>query len=170
MILDRHTIILIGLFFLVTSTSQLSAQSQVGTDPTTNMAIATDICLQNARTPDAAPVAFSEAGFTLKDADEGTYNFEAAGVAGFVAPLVTTEWCWIESRSLTFLDVQEIGHERASIRYPEGVFGKAQRGELANGCPSMTIVIANRLAMLEFRNAGFWEGCDDPATGGILFR
>jgi hypothetical protein len=134
------------------------------------MAIATDICLQNARTPDAAPGAFLEAGFTLKDADEGTYNFEASGVSGFLAPLLTTEWCWIESRDVSFSDVQKIGHERAILSHPGGVLGMAQRGELANGCPSMTIVIANRLAMLEFRNAGFWEGCDKPQTGGILFR
>lgn len=170
MILTRLFIASIGIALFSSSPGQLFAQVQVATNSAINMAVATDLCLQNVRTPEAAPNAFLEAGFTLMDADEGTYNFEANGVSGFLAPLLLTEWCWIESHELTFSNVQEIGHERASLRYPGGVSGTAQRGELANGCPSLTIIVANRIAMLESRNAGFWDGCDDLQTGGILFR
>lgn len=170
MFTNCHSIALIGLVLLAASTGQLSAQAQVGTNSATNFAVATDICLQNAQMPEDAPNAFLDAGFILRDADEGTYNFEAQGVSGFLAPLLVTEWCWIESRDLTFSDVQDIGYEWATIRYAGSVSGKANRDELANGCPSMTIAIVNRLIMLEFRNAGFWEGCDSPQTGGILFR
>lgn len=170
MILNRNSMAAIGLVSLAISTGQLSAQVQVSTNSAANLEAAIDICLHNARTPEAAPNGFLEAGFILKNADEGTYTFEAYGVSGFLAPLLSTEWCWIESLNLTFSDVQEIGYERASVRYLGGVSGTAQRGELANGCPSITIAIANRIVMLEFRNAGFWDGCDGLQTGGILFR
>jgi len=156
---------------LVLDGGGMRAEAQTETEvAASNFALAVDLCLQNVRTADTAPDSFRAAGFTLRDADEGTFIFNAPGVSGFLSPLLITEWCWVESLQLNFAQVQTIGHERALYRYPQGTSGPAQRGELANGCPSISLLVANRIAMLEFRNAGFWEGCDSPETGGVLFN
>lgn len=105
-------------------------------------------------------------------ADEGTFEFAGAGVSGFLAPVDPTAWCWVQSEFLTLEVVQDITHGQAIARYPSGVPGRPERGELADGCPSMIVQYAGsgRLALLEFRNAGFFNGCSSAGTGGVLFR
>ena len=134
-----------------------------------NFGLAVDLCLQHTR--DRNPVdAFRAAGFTVTPADEGTYNVETLGVSGFLAPLLLNEWCWVESRQLPLADVQRIGYERALFRHPQAGAQPAARGTLANGCPSISLAIGGRITLLEFRNAGFFQGCNAPDTGGILFQ
>lgn len=132
--------------------------------------LATDLCLQHVLSPATAPGSFRAAGFELAEADEGTLTFNTNGVTGFLAPLLTREWCWISSDRLSFDIVQTISFQRAQLRYPSGVSGPAAKGTLANGCPSLTVSIGQRVSTLEFRNAQFSTGCDSPDTGGILFQ
>jgi hypothetical protein len=134
-----------------------------------NFGLAVDLCLQHVH--DRDPVAaFQAAGFAVTPADEGTFNISTLGVTGFLAPLLPTEWCWIESDRLSLADVQRIGYERALYRYPQGGAAPATRDTLANGCPSTTIAVSGRITLLEFRNAGFFAGCNAPETGGLLFQ
>jgi hypothetical protein len=134
-----------------------------------NFGLAVDLCLQHTR--DKNPVdAFRAAGFTVTPSDEGTFNIDTLGVSGFLAQLLPTEWCWVESGALSLTEVQRIGYERALFRHPQGVAGPAARGTLANGCPSISLAIDGRITLLEFRNAGFFQGCNAPETGGILFQ
>jgi hypothetical protein len=134
-----------------------------------NFGLAVDLCLQHLAGRDPAD-AFRAAGFTVTPMDEGTFDIDAPGVSGFLAPLLPTEWCWVESETLNFATVARIAYERALFRYPQTVTGPAARGTLANGCPSLGLSAGGRIHLLEIRNAGFFEGCDSPATGGVLFQ
>ena len=134
-----------------------------------NFGLAVDLCLQHLR--DRNPVdAFRTAGFEVTPADEGTFDFMAYGVEGYLAPLTLEQWCWVQSDALDFATVQRIGHERALFRYPQGVAGAPRTGATADGCPSLNVAHANRLWTLGFKNVPFWEGCDRPETGGIMFN
>lgn len=149
-------------------TAPLHAQDETAAIAS-NFGLAVDLCLQHLR--DRDPVAdFEVAGFSVTPADEGTFAFSTLGVSGFLAPLLPTEWCWVESDRLTLAEVERIGYERALFRYPQGISGPAARGGLANGCPGLNVAHGNRITTLEFRNAGFFQGCDAPETGGILFQ
>lgn len=144
-------------------------QRTSGRDVATTFALAVDLCLEHVRSRDPV-AAFRENGFTVTPQDEGTFKITADGVSGSLAPLLITEWCWIESEQLGLQQVQDIVYDRARAFYGDGVSGPADRRLLANGCPSLTFLYANsRIATLEFRNAGFFQGCDGAETGGVLF-
>lgn len=134
-----------------------------------NFGLAVDLCLQHVRSRDPVE-AFREAGFEVTPADEGTFEFVAPGVSGFLSPLTVLQWCLVETEVLDFATVQRIGHERALYRYPDGVSGAPGDTRTADGCPSLNVAHANRIWTLEFKNVPFWEGCARPDTGGILFN
>jgi hypothetical protein len=139
-----------------------------------NFGLAVDLCLQHVR--DRNPVdAFRAAGFDVVPMDEGTFDFSAPGVTGFLAPLLLTGWCWVSSEELTYAQAETIAYERALFRFPQGVSGPAERGwsiEIAPGadCSGLTVLHANRIHTLIMTNVPFWEGCDSPATGAVYFN
>ncbi|MEM6382215.1 MAG: hypothetical protein AAF739_06030 [Pseudomonadota bacterium] len=131
---------------------------------------AVEICLDHLVDKDPT-ASFEERGYSVVPADEGTFNVRSPGWSGFLAPLLLTEWCWIESDSLSQSAVAALAYELVRERYPSGGAGPAERGTLANDCPSTSFVYAGqRIAMLEFRNAGFWNGCREKSLGGVLFH
>lgn len=139
-----------------------------------NLALAIDLCLQNVRGRDAVDD-FRAAGFTVTPMDEGTFGVDAYGVEGWLAPLLVLGWCWMGSERLPYQDVARIAHERALFRFPQGVSGPPERAfssELVPNarCAGFNVAHANRVFTLVITNAPHWEGCDDPATGGVEFN
>lgn len=147
------------------------------TDPAvveSNFGLAVDLCLQHVRDRDPVDT-FREAGFEVTPMDEGTFDFAAPGVTGFLAPLLLTGWCWVGSEELSYAQAETIAYERALFRYPEGVSGPAERGfsiEIAPGadCSGLSVMHANRIHTLIMTNVPFWEGCDSPTTGAVYFN
>lgn len=139
-----------------------------------NFGLAVDLCLQHLR--DRNPVeSFRAAGFEVIPMDEGTFDFAAPGVTGFLAPLVLTGWCWVASEDLSYAQAETIAHERALFRYPQGVSGQATRGfsiEIAPGadCSGLSVMHANRITTLIMTNVPFWEGCESPSGGAVFFN
>lgn len=152
---------------LPASSATVAVASGGATDAFTR---AVKICLDHM--VDKSPVeTFRDSGFVVTPLDEGTFGISGPGMSGSLAPLLPTEWCWLESEELNQQDVAELTFRLAKERFPDGIEGPAERGELANGCPSLSLAYSStRLSLLEFRNAGFFFGCEDGALGGVLFR
>lgn len=139
-----------------------------------NFGLAVDLCLQHVQ--DRDPVeAFRAAGFQVTATDEGSFDFEAPGVSGFLSPLLLTGWCWVGSDAIPYSSAETIAFERAVFRYPDGTSGPAERGwsieiSPSSDCSGLTVRHANSIHTLILTNVPHWTGCESAATGAVYFN